>query len=59
MTGCQWITGEPSADDACKCGKSTINGVYCEKHLKLAYIKPWRDPSPYPAPRLELRTDFS
>ena len=55
---CQWIADEPSADDSCKCGKPTVNGVYCAKHLKAAYIKPWREGSPYPAPRPELRSDY-
>lgn len=30
---CQWITGEPSADEACKCGRSTVRGAsYCARH---------------------------
>ncbi len=28
---CQWIAGEPMADDKCKCGKPT-NRVYCDEH---------------------------
>ena len=31
---CQWIAGEPSADDACKCNAPTVNGVYCAHHLE-------------------------
>lgn len=35
---CQWIDGEPSADDACKCGEPTMPGVsYCAPHFKRAY----------------------
>lgn len=30
---CQWIAGEPRADDACKCGSATGPGrVYCPEH---------------------------
>ena len=30
---CQWIAGEPSADDRCKCGGATgANRVYCPAH---------------------------
>ncbi len=33
--GCQWIEGEPSADDRCKCGKPVVPGAsYCEPHLR-------------------------
>ena len=32
---CQWIPGEPSADDACKCGAATGESrVYCSEHEK-------------------------
>lgn len=35
---CQWIEGEPSADDACKCGEPVIANPlfrpYCEDHLR-------------------------
>src|SRR3546814_2024279 len=31
---CQFIEGEPSTDDACKCGAPSINGVYCAEHLE-------------------------
>lgn len=35
---CQWIAGDPSADDACKCGKPTAPGsVYCPDHLARAF----------------------
>lgn len=35
---CQWIDGEPSADDACKCGRPTIPGFsYCAPHVARAY----------------------
>ena len=31
--GCQWITGEPSADDSCKCGAAVgETRVYCPEH---------------------------
>ena len=30
---CQWIAGEPSANDACKCGAATgASRVYCPEH---------------------------
>ncbi len=30
---CQWIAGEPSADDGCKCGRPTVSGsAYCAYH---------------------------
>lgn len=36
---CQWIDGEPSADDACKCGQPT-HGLtsYCEPHAKRVIV---------------------
>lgn len=35
---CQWIEGEASADDACKCGAEVITGSpYCLKHTLRAY----------------------
>ncbi len=29
---CQWIAGQPIADDACKCGRPTVGGLYCAEH---------------------------
>lgn len=29
---CQFIAGEPSMDDDCKCGRPTAGGSYCELH---------------------------
>ena len=29
---CQYIEGEPSLDDACKCGAETDGGPYCAAH---------------------------
>ncbi len=29
---CQWIAGQPSADDACKCGRPTVGGPWCAEH---------------------------
>ena len=35
---CQWIPGEPSADDACKCGAKTGRSrVYCPEHEARAW----------------------
>lgn len=35
---CQWIDGEPSRDDSCKCGKPAATGSsYCDDHLARAY----------------------
>lgn len=31
---CQWIAGEPSGDDSCKCGKPTEANVYCREHYE-------------------------
>ena len=40
---CQWIEGEPSADDRCKCGRPVqpdeSNWPYCAEHLKRAIGK--------------------
>lgn len=39
--GCQFISGRPSADDRCKCGKPTLPGKpYCAKHFARCYRKP-------------------
>ena len=36
---CQWIEGEPSADDSCKCGAPVVPGrSYCAEHLKRTII---------------------
>ena len=33
IRGCQWIAGEPSADDACKCGAAVgETRIYCPEH---------------------------
>lgn len=33
FAACQWIAGEPSADDRCKCCAATgASRVYCRKH---------------------------
>lgn len=38
---CQWIEGEPSADDACKCGaRVVLDFSYCADHLFRAYLRP-------------------
>jgi len=35
---CQYIEHEPSADDACKCGQSAIEGkAWCPSHYELVY----------------------
>lgn len=32
---CQWIDGEPSADDSCKCGRFVRPGAsYCDRHME-------------------------
>lgn len=44
---CQWIEGEPTADDACKCGRRVRGGtVYCEQHEKRALRRPRVPPTP-------------
>lgn len=36
---CQWIEGEPSVDDACKCGAPALAGrSYCPRHMARAYV---------------------
>lgn len=58
---CQWIAGEPSADDACKCRAPVVpDKPYCRAHSRAAYLRrdksgnlvPWSDAAPAPA-RLE------
>lgn len=35
---CQYIKGEPSADDSCKCGKPAEPGrPYCAEHFAICY----------------------
>jgi hypothetical protein len=37
--GCQWIEGEPSGDDSCKCLKPSKTGFdWCEEHFKRVYM---------------------
>lgn len=39
-TRCQWIAGEPSWDDACKCGQPVAPGrPYCAEHWHRAWKK--------------------
>lgn len=41
---CQWIAGEPTIDDSCKCGAPTLKGApYCADH----WARAWR-PRPRP-----------
>ncbi|NIA67925.1 hypothetical protein HBA54_04905 [Pelagibius litoralis] len=38
---CQYIAGEPSTDDSCKCGAPTDEGgIYCDQHHGLCIPKP-------------------
>ncbi len=39
---CQWIAGEPRANDECKCGRPTATGVYCAEHAVLS-VRPARE----------------
>ncbi len=44
--GCQWIAGEPSADDACKCAEPIVGEPrysFCPAHLARAVL-PSDDP---------------
>ena len=48
---CQWILGEPSADEACKCGSTTLSGsAYCHPRLTTRVLisldKNWSRRSP-------------
>ncbi len=37
---CQWIAGEPSAQEACKCGRTPAPGSpYCERHRVRALLR--------------------
>lgn len=37
---CQWIEGEPTIDDDCKCNAPAVSGKpYCQIHCELAYLK--------------------
>jgi len=37
---CQWIAGEPTADDSCKCGETALVGKpYCEAHWNRSFTK--------------------
>jgi hypothetical protein len=38
LRDCQWIEGEPTMDDACKCGAPTVNGTYCAEHVALCTV---------------------
>lgn len=37
--GCQWIAGDPSHDDSCKCRKPLFRGPYCQAHDEIAHRK--------------------
>ena len=41
---CQWISGEPSADDGCKCGAPVTDPLspYCADHARRA-VRPMAD----------------
>jgi GcrA cell cycle regulator len=40
---CQFIAGEPSADDACKCGEPVLEGSsYCAKHHAVSWRGSWQ-----------------
>ncbi len=48
---CQWITGEPSADDRCKCGRPAVSGSpYCAHHRDRARL-------PLPVPMSQRRDE--
>ena len=38
--GCQWIEGDPTSDDSCKCLKPALVGKsYCAEHQELSLRK--------------------
>ena len=38
---CQYIAGEPSADDSCKCSLPAVpGGSYCVLHQAVCYVPP-------------------
>lgn len=42
---CQWIAGEPSGDDRCKCGRRAVPGLpYCPDHQARAYQRRAAEP---------------
>ena len=37
---CQFIEGEPTADDSCKCGAETLPGsAYCQAHFERCWLR--------------------
>lgn len=37
---CQWIEGQPTPDDSCKCGAPVVMGEpYCAAHLRQAWVR--------------------
>ena len=34
---CQWIDGQPTKDDSCKCGQPATRGAYCDEHYRQSY----------------------
>lgn len=59
--GCQWIEGEPTADDACKCMAPVQRGLpYCPAHAKRCYgyvPDPIADQLPATIPMQRRRAD--
>jgi len=39
--GCQWIQGEPSRDDTCKCGRPVHRegSPWCAAHYRRVYVR--------------------
>ena len=47
LSGCQWISGEPTGDDSCKCGAPALIGLpYCAEHHAKARLKIEREVAP-------------
>jgi len=57
---CQWPKGDPTSDDACKCGEPTVTprSPYCAEHKALAYLPRRELEKDRPAPRFGMRTDY-
>ena len=51
-TACQFIAGDPRADETCKCGRPVwrAGAAFCAEHDKLVYVRErhQRDGSPEP-----------
>ena len=58
--GCQYISGQPSIDNACKCGRATIeDSAYCAGHHRDCHIQRRLALPGFPGDRGKIRSQFS